>query len=183
MLIGSTFAYYEYVGSDRHVADVTQQVDTKAGVDLAAALKRLDPCSPSEQQIADVENAIGARQLVGTDSAAATKAAYANLARPAQSLRRAFDRGEVTKTSQQVIDGVASAAGLDIKETGWQNDRECEGQWSIDVDFRIPQALFDTEVLGHVRIPVTVAGDGTVSCSGPMQLTAQDVQLPPCVLR
>lgn len=169
-------------GSDEWVDREASAIAKQAAKDLDAALKRIDRCAPTKQQIAEVYDALGRLQATGDDTPAVDQAVASRVAPAARSIARAVARGEQVGYDGPQADALAKGAGIDTQQPGWMDDPECEKNWIVVFehvsDSAVPGILGRLQV--SARVPVAVARDGAASGSAPGAVTAAMQPIPPC---
>jgi len=168
-------------GSAEHIDQEIRRVNAQAQTELATALKAVDPCEPTKQQVSAVLDALGRLQGVGTDTDALDAATKATMQRPSQAIARAFARGEATGYTGPIIDNLAKWSGIDTLKDGWMNDPGCG--WAAVIRLLAPSAVPGVagQIVMNARVPLVVSAQGMVS-SVPVraEVTGEMQPPPPC---
>ena len=167
-------------GSDEDTKQQTDNFTKQARAELDSALKKVEPCSTDQKQIANVLNPWGTLQKVGTNTDADDKRVRDALAPVARTIGRAFARGENVGLDAKGVERLAGNFGIDTAEPDWMEDDQCERNWSVAYRLDAPQGGPGGLLVEGGTIQVTVGTNGTVSGSGPAAVDFSVKPFPPC---
>ncbi len=167
-------------GSDEDTKQQTDNFTKQARAELDSALKKVEPCSTDQKQIANVLNPWGTLQKVGTNTDADDKRVRDALAPVARTIGRAFARGENVGLDAKGVERLAGNFGIDTAEPDWMEDDQCERNWSVSYRLDAPQGGPGGLLIESGGIDITVAANGTVAGSGSASVTFSAKPTPPC---
>lgn len=172
-------------GSDEWVDEQADAIAKQAAADLRTALKGVDRCSPTAQQIAAVYDALGRLQATGHDTDAVDRDVAAGVAPAARAIARAVARGENVGYDGPRADALAKSAGIDTRQSGWMDDPECEKRWTAVVEMvsvsQVPGVAASRVVTASV--PLEQDRTGTLTGTADAKVVASMQPVPPCTFQ